>query len=99
MELINIVAMKHGGYSVFGGVGERTREGNDLIREFVESKVINFGESFYKHQKQTGEFDLNFVDKDAVKESKAALVYGQMTEPKSQPCSVVCRLRSDTSPR
>src|SRR5438067_8036163 len=41
MELINNVAMKHGGYSVFGGVGERTREGNDLIREMVESGVIN----------------------------------------------------------
>jgi len=81
MELINNVAMKHGGYSVFGGVGERTREGNDLIREFVESKVIDFGESFYEHQKKTGEFDLTFVDNEAVKKSKAALVYGQMTEP------------------
>jgi F-type H+-transporting ATPase subunit beta len=40
MELINNVAIKHGGFSVFGGVGERTREGNDLIREMVESKVI-----------------------------------------------------------
>ena len=81
MELINNVAMKHGGYSVFGGVGERTREGNDLIREFVESKVIDFGGSFYEHQEKTGEFDLNYVDKEAVKKSKAALVYGQMTEP------------------
>lgn len=80
-ELINNVAMKHGGFSVFGGVGERTREGNDLIREFVESKVINFGESFYKNWEETGNFDLNFVDKDAVTRSKAALVYGQMTEP------------------
>jgi F-type H+-transporting ATPase subunit beta len=80
-ELINNVAMKHGGFSVFGGVGERTREGNDLIREFVESKVINFGESFYKNWEETGNFDLNFVDKDAVTKSKAALVYGQMTEP------------------
>ncbi|HWP45005.1 MAG TPA: F0F1 ATP synthase subunit beta [Blastocatellia bacterium] len=80
-ELINNVAMKHGGYSVFGGVGERTREGNDLIREFVESKVVNFGEPFYKHYEETGEFDLSYVDKEAIKESKAALVYGQMTEP------------------
>ncbi|HJQ67490.1 MAG TPA: F0F1 ATP synthase subunit beta [Blastocatellia bacterium] len=80
-ELINNVAMKHGGFSVFGGVGERTREGNDLIREFVESKVINFGESFYKNWEETGNFDLKFVDKDAISKSKAALVYGQMTEP------------------
>jgi F-type H+-transporting ATPase subunit beta len=81
MELINNVAMKHGGFSVFGGVGERTREGNDLIREMVESKVINFGESFYQNYEETGNFDLSYVDMEAVKQSKAALVYGQMTEP------------------
>ncbi|HEY6331864.1 MAG TPA: F0F1 ATP synthase subunit beta [Blastocatellia bacterium] len=80
-ELIHNVAMKHGGYSVFGGVGERTREGNDLIREFVESKVINFGESFYEHFEKSGQFDMKYVDREALKESKAALVYGQMTEP------------------
>jgi len=45
MELINNVAMSHGGFSVFAGVGERTREGNDLFREFVESKVINSARS------------------------------------------------------
>ena len=81
MELINNVAKSSGGYSVFGGVGERTREGNDLIREFVESKVINFGDKFNKHFEETGEFDLKLVDMNSVKESKAALVYGQMTEP------------------
>ncbi|MGA9772882.1 MAG: F0F1 ATP synthase subunit beta [Blastocatellia bacterium] len=81
MELINNVAMKHGGFSVFGGVGERTREGNDLIREMVESKVINFGESFYEHFEKTGAFDLQHVDMNSVAKSKAALVYGQMTEP------------------
>ncbi|HYP25597.1 MAG TPA: F0F1 ATP synthase subunit beta [Blastocatellia bacterium] len=81
MELINNVAMKHGGFSVFGGVGERTREGNDLIREMVESKVVNFGQSFYDHLEKTGEFDLQHVDMSAVSKSKAALVYGQMTEP------------------
>jgi F-type H+-transporting ATPase subunit beta len=81
MELINNVALKHGGFSVFGGVGERTREGNDLIREMVESKVVNFGESFYEHLEKTGEFDLGHVDKSAIAKSKAALVYGQMTEP------------------
>src|SRR5215470_4551116 len=81
MELINNVAMKHGGFSVFGGVGERTREGNDLIREMVESKVINFGESFYQNVEKTGNFDLAFVDMSAIPTSKTALVYGQMTEP------------------
>jgi F-type H+-transporting ATPase subunit beta len=60
MELINNIAMKHGGVSVFGGVGERTREGNDLWLEFQESGVID--------------------PKDPSK-SRAALVYGQMTEP------------------
>jgi F-type H+-transporting ATPase subunit beta len=47
----------------------------------VESKVINFGESFYEHLEKTGSFDLQYVDKEAVAKSKAALVYGQMTEP------------------
>jgi len=60
MELINNVAMKHGGVSVFAGVGERTREGNDLWLEFQESGVI----------------DLKNPEK-----SRAALIYGQMTEP------------------
>jgi F-type H+-transporting ATPase subunit beta len=59
-ELINNVATKHGGVSVFSGVGERTREGNDLWLEFAESKVIVPGDS---------------------SKSKAALIYGQMTEP------------------
>ncbi|MDQ3804854.1 MAG: F0F1 ATP synthase subunit beta [Acidobacteriota bacterium] len=81
MELINNVAMKHAGFSVFAGVGERTREGNDLLREMVESKVINFGESFYEHYEQSGDFDMTKVDMDAIGQSKVALVYGQMTEP------------------
>jgi F-type H+-transporting ATPase subunit beta len=59
-ELIHNIALKHGGVSVFGGVGERTREGNDLWLEFQESGVI----------------DVNDASK-----SRAALVYGQMTEP------------------
>jgi F-type H+-transporting ATPase subunit beta len=81
MELINNVAKAHSGFSVFAGVGERTREGNDLLREMVESKVINFGEAFYQHMEETGEFDLTKVDLKAVEESKVSLVYGQMTEP------------------
>ncbi len=81
-ELINNVAMKHGGFSVFAGVGERTREGNDLLREMVEAKVIDFGPDFYKHMDATHEFDLSKADlKVARDKSKVALIYGQMTEP------------------
>ncbi len=54
-ELINNVALQHGGFSVFAGVGERTREGNDLLREMVESKVISFGDVFMKHWHDTGQ--------------------------------------------
>ncbi|HEV2763743.1 MAG TPA: hypothetical protein VGV38_12250, partial [Pyrinomonadaceae bacterium] len=80
-ELINNVAMAHSGFSVFAGVGERTREGNDLMREMVESKVIDFGQSFYDHAEKTHEFDMAKVDMQAIGNSKVALVYGQMTEP------------------
>ncbi|HKG13856.1 MAG TPA: hypothetical protein VKB12_10970, partial [Pyrinomonadaceae bacterium] len=81
MELINNVAMKHSGFSVFAGVGERTREGNDLLREMVESQVIQYGENFNKHFEETGEFDMTKVDMSTIGQSKVALVYGQMTEP------------------
>ncbi len=81
MELINNVAIGSDGFSVFAGVGERTREGNDLLREMVESKVIRYGDKFNEHMEETGEFDLNLVDKDQIKDSKVSLVYGQMTEP------------------
>jgi F-type H+-transporting ATPase subunit beta len=80
-ELINNVAQKHSGFSVFAGVGERTREGNDLLREFVESQVIQFGEEFNQHFEETGEFDMTKVNMDTLGQSKVALVYGQMTEP------------------
>ncbi|MFP3939055.1 MAG: F0F1 ATP synthase subunit beta [Thermoanaerobaculia bacterium] len=80
-ELINNVALQHGGVSVFSGVGERTREGNDLLREMVESKVIDFGEDFYEHLEATGEFDMERVDQKALTNSKISLIYGQMTEP------------------
>ncbi len=80
-ELINNVAVQGGGFSVFAGVGERTREGNDLLREMAESRVVNFGEAFYEHYEKTGDFDLTKVDHDSLKNSKAALIYGQMTEP------------------
>src|SRR5215212_2163850 len=80
-ELINNVALQHGGFSVFAGVGERTREGNDLLREMVESQVIQYGEEFNKHFEETGEFDMTKVDMETIGQSKVALVYGQMTEP------------------
>jgi F-type H+-transporting ATPase subunit beta len=81
MELINNIAKARSGYSVFAGVGERTREGNDLLREMVESQVIQFGETFNKHMHNTGEFDLTKVDMKTLAQSKVALIYGQMTEP------------------
>jgi F-type H+-transporting ATPase subunit beta len=80
-ELINNIAKQHGGLSVFAGVGERTREGNDLLREFIESGVINYGEEFKHAYEQTGEWDLSKVDPEALKTSQATLVFGQMNEP------------------
>src|ERR687895_524565 len=81
MELINNIAKARSGFSVFAGVGERTREGNDLLREMVESQVIQFGEEFNRNFHETGIFDLTKVDMNAVGQSKVALIYGQMTEP------------------
>src|SRR5688500_4358389 len=81
MELINNIAKARSGFSVFAGVGERTREGNDLLREMVESQVIQFGEEFNKHFHDTGEFDMTKVDMSTLGKSKVALIYGQMTEP------------------
>ncbi len=80
-ELINNIAKQHGGLSVFAGVGERTREGNDLLREFIESGVINYGEEFKHAYEETGEWDLSKVDPEALKTSQATLVFGQMNEP------------------
>lgn len=81
MELINNIAKARSGFSVFAGVGERTREGNDLLREMVESQVIQFGEEFNKNFHDTGKFDLTKVDMNTIGQSKVALIYGQMTEP------------------
>ena len=81
MELINNVAKGRDGFSVFAGVGERTREGNDLLREMVESKVITYGDEFTHNFEKTGAFDLTKVDMEAIKNSKVSLIYGQMTEP------------------
>jgi len=79
-ELINNIAKGHGGLSVFAGVGERTREGNDLIREMLEAGIIDYGEDF-KEAFENGEWDLSKVDMDALKDSKAAFTFGQMNEP------------------
>nr|WP_276307508.1 F0F1 ATP synthase subunit beta [Rhodohalobacter barkolensis] len=79
-ELINNIAKQHGGLSVFAGVGERTREGNDLLREFLESGVIKYGDEFIESMEK-GEWDLSKVDMDKLKESQATLVFGQMNEP------------------
>ncbi|MFT6983760.1 MAG: F-type H+-transporting ATPase subunit beta [Crocinitomicaceae bacterium] len=79
-ELINNIAKGHGGLSVFAGVGERTREGNDLLREMLESGIIKYGEEFM-HSMESGGWDLSKVDLNEMKESKATFVFGQMNEP------------------
>ena len=79
-ELLNNIAKGHGGLSVFAGVGERTREGNDLLREMLESGIIKYGDSFMKSMEEGG-WDLKKVDKKALKDSKATFVFGQMNEP------------------
>ena len=80
MELVNNIAKAYEGISVFAGVGERTREGNDLLREFLESDVIKYGEEFV-HSMEAGGWDLSKIDKKALEDSKATLVFGQMNEP------------------
>ncbi len=79
-ELINNIAKGHGGLSVFAGVGERTREGNDLLREMIESDIITYGEEF-KESMEKGGWDLSTVTKKDLEESKATFVFGQMNEP------------------
>ena len=80
MELMNNIAKGRAGYSVFAGVGERTREGNDLIRDMLDSGVIRYGEKFRKAMDE-GKWDLSLVDPEELKKSQATLVYGQMNEP------------------
>ena len=80
MELINNIAKSYSGLSVFAGVGERTREGNDLLREMIESGVIRYGEEF-KHSMEKGGWDLGKVDRTELAKSQATLVFGQMNEP------------------
>jgi F-type H+/Na+-transporting ATPase subunit beta len=80
MELINNIAKKYSGLSVFAGVGERTREGNDLLREMIESGVICYGEAF-KHSMEKGSWDLSKIDYKELLKSNITLVFGQMNEP------------------
>ena len=79
-ELINNIAKGHGGLSVFAGVGERTREGNDLLREMLESGIIKYGDKFMESM-ESGGWDLSTIDLEEMKESKATFVFGQMNEP------------------
>lgn len=79
-ELINNIALAHSGLSVFAGVGERTREGNDLLREMIEANIVDYGEEFVKSMEKGG-WDLSKVDPEKLKKSKLAMVFGQMNEP------------------
>lgn len=87
MELINNIAKGHSGFSVFAGVGERTREGNDLLREMIESGVIKYGDEFKKSMEE-GNWDLSKVDYNELAKSQATLVFGQMNEPPGARMSV-----------
>ncbi|MFA6701047.1 MAG: F0F1 ATP synthase subunit beta [Dysgonamonadaceae bacterium] len=87
MELINNIAKGHSGFSVFAGVGERTREGNDLLREMIDSDVIKYGEEFKKSMDE-GHWDLSKVDYNEVSKSQTTLVFGQMNEPPGARASV-----------
>lgn len=86
-ELINNIAKKHNGFSVFAGVGERTREGNDLLREMIESGVIRYGEEFKKSMEE-GNWDLSKVDYKELEKSQVSLIFGQMNEPPGARASV-----------
>ncbi|MBT1708123.1 F0F1 ATP synthase subunit beta [Fulvivirgaceae bacterium PWU5] len=79
-ELINNIAKAYSGLSVFAGVGERTREGNDLLREMIEAGIVNYGEEFNKSL-HAGGWDLSKVDEKGLADSKATFVFGQMNEP------------------
>mgnify|MGYP003304053742 CR=1 FL=1 len=86
-ELINNIAKGHNGFSVFAGVGERTREGNDLLREMIESGIIRYGEDFKKSMEE-GNWDLSKVDYKELEKSQVSLIFGQMNEPPGARSSV-----------
>jgi len=79
-ELINNIAVGYDGLSVFAGVGERTREGNDLLREMIEANIVRYGDKF-KESMEKGSWDLELVENDELAESKLSMVFGQMNEP------------------
>lgn len=79
-ELINNIAKAYSGLSVFAGVGERTREGNDLMREMIEANIMTYGDKF-KHSMEEGGWDLSAVNVKGLEDSKATFVFGQMNEP------------------
>ncbi len=79
-ELINNIAKAYAGLSVFAGVGERTREGNDLMREMIEAGIMKYGDKFI-HSLKEGGWDLDSVNMEDLKDSKATFVFGQMNEP------------------
>ena len=86
-ELINNIAKRHNGFSVFAGVGERTREGNDLLREMIESGVIRYGKAF-EEAMERGEWDLSKIDYEELKKSQTTLIFSQMNEPPGARASV-----------
>ena len=88
MELMNNIAKGRAGYSVFAGVGERTREGNDLIRDMLDSGVIRYSDKFRKAMDE-GKWDLSLVDQEELAKSQSTLVYGQMNEPPGARARVV----------
>ena len=79
-ELINNIAKAHDGFSVFAGVGERTREGNDLLREMIEAGIVKYGEPFM-HDMEEGGWSVDKVVGKDLEDSKATFVFGQMNEP------------------
>ncbi|MBI1222636.1 MAG: F0F1 ATP synthase subunit beta [Bacteroidetes bacterium] len=80
-ELINNIAKAYEGMSVFAGVGERTREGNDLLREMIESGIVKYGKEFIHAQEEHGGWNIGKVNKDELINSQATFVFGQMNEP------------------
>jgi F-type H+/Na+-transporting ATPase subunit beta len=79
-ELINNIAKAHDGFSVFAGVGERTREGNDLLREMIEAGIVKYGDKFM-HEMEEGGWPVDKVGAEDLTDSKATFVFGQMNEP------------------
>src|SRR5690606_22105818 len=79
-ELINNIATADSALSVFAGVGERTREGNDLLREMIEAGIVSYGEEFLESL-HAGGWDRSRVSPEELADSKATFVFGQMNEP------------------